>query len=138
MTSVLNPYLSFDGDAREAMQAYERIFGGTLQLNTFGESGMQGPDADKIMHATLRTEAGFTLMGSDTPTGMQYTRGSSFAVSVSGDDESQLRGYWEQLADGAEVGVQLEKQMWGDVFGMCTDRFGVPWMIDIHEPVPES
>ncbi|MFJ8149531.1 VOC family protein [Streptomyces sp. NPDC096094] len=135
MSSRLNPYLSFDGDARQAMEFYEQVFGGTLALNTFGASGMSdSPDADKIMHGMLETPSGFTLMGADTPPGMEYSPGNTFSVSLSGDDETELRGYWEQLSAGGSVAVPLEKQMWGDVFGMCTDRFGVPWMVNISEP----
>ncbi|WP_217145880.1 VOC family protein [Streptomyces sp. AC627_RSS907] len=135
MTARLNPYLSFDGDARQAMEFYEQVFGGTLALNTFGAfDESAGSHADKIMHAVLETPSGFTLMASDTPPGMEYTPGTNFSVSLSGDDEAELRGYWEQLSAGGSVAVPLEKQMWGDVFGMCTDRFGVPWMVDISEP----
>ncbi|WP_399892761.1 VOC family protein [Streptomyces sp. BBFR51] len=135
MTSRLNPYLSFDGDARQAMEFYEQVFGGTLALNTFGSAGM--PDSaytDKIMHGMLETPSGFTLMGADTPPGMEHTPGNNFSVSLSGDDDAELRGYWEKLSAGGSVAVPLEKQMWGDVFGMCTDRFGVPWMVNIGEP----
>ncbi|MER5297055.1 VOC family protein [Streptomyces pharetrae] len=134
MPSRLNPYLSFDGDARQAMEFYKEVFGGTLTLSTFGEFGRpDAAEADKIMHGMLETPAGFTLMGADTPPGMEYTPGSAFAVSLSGDDAAELRGYWEKLSADASVSVPLEKQMWGDVFGMCTDRFGVPWMVDITE-----
>ncbi|QIJ65989.1 VOC family protein [Streptomyces sp. JB150] len=132
MPSRLNPYLSFDGDARQAMEFYREVFGGTLKLSTFGEFGP--PDAagaDKIMHGMLETPSGFTLMGADTPPGNTYTPGNAFAVSLSGDDEAELRGYWEQLSADGSVSVPLERQMWGDVFGMCTDRFGVTWMVDI-------
>ncbi|MGC9378873.1 VOC family protein [Streptomyces sp. MH13] len=135
MASRLNPYLSFDGDARQAMEFYEQVFGGTLALNTFGAFGdADAPEADKIMHGMLETPGGFTLMASDTPPGMEYTPGTNFSVSLSGDDETELRGYWEKLSAGGTVAVPLEKQMWGDVFGMCTDRFGVPWMVNISEP----
>ncbi|MGC9496479.1 VOC family protein [Streptomyces sp. WG7] len=135
MASRLNPYLSFDGDARQAMEFYEQVFGGTLALNTFGAFGdADAPEADKIMHGMLETPSGFTLMASDTPPGMEYTPGTNFSVSLSGDDETELRGYWEKLSAGGTVAVPLEKQMWGDVFGMCTDRFGVPWMVNISEP----
>lgn len=135
MTSRLNPYLSFDGDARQAMEFYEQVFGGTLALNTFGAFGdSDSPHADKIMHGMLETPGGFTLMGADTPPGMEYSPGNTFSVSLSGDDEAELRGYWEKLSAGGSVAVPLEKQMWGDVFGMCTDRFGVPWMVNISEP----
>ncbi|MFG2319004.1 VOC family protein [Streptomyces tendae] len=135
MSSRLNPYLSFDGDARQAMELYEQVFGGTLSLNTFGSAGMPDPAyTDKIMHGMLETPSGFTLMGADTPPGMEYTPGNTFAVSLSGDDAAELRDYWEKLSAGGAVAVPLEKQMWGDVFGMCTDRFGVTWMVNISEP----
>jgi PhnB protein len=135
MASRLNPYLSFDGDARQAMEFYKEVFGGTLKLNTFADFGPDdAPASDKIMHAMLETTAGFTLMGADTPPGMEFKAGNNYAVSVSGDDEAELRGYWEKLSADGQVSVPLDKQMWGDVFGMCTDRFGVSWMIDIHEP----
>ncbi|MEY9490619.1 VOC family protein [Streptomyces calvus] len=135
MASVLNPYLSFDGDARQAMEFYKDVFGGELRLNTYGDFGQPGAEnADKIMHGMLRTAEGFTLMGADMPPGMEHSPGNTFAVSVSGEDESTLRGYWEKLSSGGSVSVPLEKQMWGDVFGMCTDRFGIPWMVDISRP----
>jgi PhnB protein len=134
MASRLNPYISFNGDARQAMEFYKEVFGGELKLNTFGEFGQpDAPEADKIMHAMLETPSGFTLMGADNPPGMELTTGTNFSVSLSGDDDKELRGYWEQLSAGGSVSVPLEKQMWGDVFGMCTDRFGIPWMVNITQ-----
>ncbi|MEU7472470.1 VOC family protein [Streptomyces sp. NPDC044984] len=135
MASLLNPYLSFDGNARQALEFYQEVFGGELRLNTYGDFGRPGGDnADKIMHGMLASAAGFTLMGADIPPGMEHVPGNNFAVSVSGEDEAALRGYWEKLSGGGSVAVPLEKQMWGDVFGMCTDRFGVPWMVNINQP----
>ncbi|WP_210588796.1 VOC family protein [Streptomyces sp. GESEQ-35] len=132
MTSRLNPYLSFDGDARQALEFYKEVFGGTLTVNTYGEFGQgDAPNADKIMHGMLETPSGFTLMGADSPPGMPVTPGTNFSVSLSGDDDAELRGYWEKLSEGGSVSVPFEKQMWGDVFGMCADRFGIPWMVDI-------
>ena len=132
MASRLNPYLSFDGDARAALERYQEIFGGTLTLNTFGDFGQAGtPDADKIMHGMLETPSGFTLMGADTPPGMEHTPGTNITVSLSGEDSAELRGYWEKLGEGATVTVPLEKQMWGDEFGMLVDRFGIGWMVNI-------
>jgi PhnB protein len=134
MASRLNPYLNFDGDARQAMEFYKDVFGGELNVNTFGEFGNEGsPGADKIMHAQLETTGGFTLMASDTPPGMQRNPGDSMAISLSGTDAGELRGYWEKLSDGGTVTMPMEKQMWGDEFGMCTDRFGVPWMVNITQ-----
>ena len=77
------------------------------------------------MHGMLETDSGFTLMGADTPPGMELNPGDNMAVSLSGDDADELRGYWEKLSDGGTVSVPLEKQMWGDEFGMCVDRFGI-------------
>ena len=132
MASLLNPYLSFDGDARQALEFYKDVFGGELRLNTFGEFGQPGGDhADRIMHGMLESPSGLTLMGADMPPGTEYSPGNTFAVSLSGDTESELRGYWDKLSAGGSVSVPLERQMWGDVFGMCTDRFGIPWMVDI-------
>ncbi|MFI9821398.1 VOC family protein [Streptomyces sp. NPDC052013] len=135
MASRLNPYLSFNGDARQALEFYKDVFGGDLRLNTYGEFGQPGAEnADKIMHGMLETPSGFTLMGADHPPGMEYKPGNNFSVSLSGEDESELRGYWDKLSSASSVSVPLEKQMWGDVFGMCTDRFGVSWMVNISQP----
>jgi PhnB protein len=135
MASRLNPYLSFDGTAREAMEFYKDVFGGNLNLNTYGEiGGMEGTDAEKIMHGMLEADNGFTLMGADTPPGMELQVGNNFAVSLSGDDGEDLRGYWTKLSDGGQITVPLEKQMWGDEFGQCLDKFGVAWMVNISVP----
>jgi PhnB protein len=132
MASRLNPYISFDGNARSALEFYESVFGGTLAVNTFGElGGMEGADADKIMHGMLEAPNGFTLMGADTPPGNEHKPGNNIAVSLSGDDSDELRGYWEKLSEGGMVTVPLETQMWGDEFGMCIDRFGIAWMVNI-------
>ncbi|HET7328077.1 MAG TPA: VOC family protein [Nocardioidaceae bacterium] len=134
MASRLNPYISFSDNARQAMEFYEDVFGGTLRLSTFGEFGAQdSPDADKIMHGMLETSSGFTLMAADTPTGMEHSPGTNVAVSLSGDDADELRGYWSKLSDGGTVSMPLEKQMWGDEFGMCVDRFGTAWMVNIAQ-----
>jgi PhnB protein len=134
MASVLNPYISFDSNARQAMEFYRDVFGGNLRLNTFGEFGQSdSPDADKIMHGQLETDNGFTLMAADTPAGMQRNPGDTITISLSGDDADTLRGYWEKLSDGGTVTMPLEKQMWGDEFGMCTDKFGIPWMVNITQ-----
>jgi len=86
------------------------------------------------MHGMLETDSGFTLMAADAPPGTELTPGNNMSVSLSGDDSEDLRGYWEKLSDGGKVDVALERQMWGDVFGMCTDRFGISWLVNISEP----
>jgi PhnB protein len=135
MPSRLNPYVTFDGNAREAMSFYKDVFGGELTINTFGEYGTDDPAiADKTMHAQLETSHGFTLMASDTAPGMEHSPGNNIAVSLSGEDASELRGYWDKLSDGGTVIMPLEKQMWGDEFGMCVDPFGISWMVNIGSP----
>jgi PhnB protein len=135
MASRLNPYLSFAGDARQAMEFYQSVFGGELNLNTFGQFGNADGDlADKIMHGQLETDNGFTLMGADTPPGMAHNPGDNITISLSGDDGDLLRGYWEKLSTGGTVSEPLQKQVWGDEFGSCTDRFGIPWMVNIAQP----
>ena len=132
MSAQLNPYLTFPGTAREAMTFYQEVFGGDLAMNTFGEFGSEGEGSEGIMHAQLETPQGFVLMASDTAPGQGdgFTPGDHMSVSLSGDDGS-LRDIWEKLAKGATVTMPMEKQMWGDEFGMLTDRFGIPWMVDI-------
>jgi PhnB protein len=133
MPSVLNPYLNFSDSAREALEFYRSVFGGELNVSTFGESGMSDDpaQADKVMHGQLSTQNGFTLMASDTPPGMPLTQGDSISISLSGDDSAELSRYWEKLVDGGAVTVPLEQAPWGDTFGMCVDRFGVNWLVNI-------
>ncbi len=135
MASRLNPYISFKDNARQAMEFYRDVLGGTLVLNTFGEYGdKDAPEANLVMHAMLESPRGFTLMGADTPPSMAWTPGANITISLSGNDEDELRGYWDQLSAGGTVTVPLEKQMWGDEFGSCVDRFGVAWMVNIGQP----
>ena len=135
MSSRLNPYISFRDNAKEAMTFYQSVFGGELAVNTFGDyqASDDPSEADKIMHSQLETPSGYTLMGADTPNGMEHTPGSNFSVSLSGDsgDEAELRGYFEKLSDGGTVAMPLEQAPWGDSFGMVNDKFGVTWMVNI-------
>jgi PhnB protein len=131
VASRLNPYISFTNNAREAMGFYQGVLGGELSVNTFGEFGMQGEAADLVMHSMLESKSGFTLMGADTPPGQQHNPGTNLTVSISGDDADELRGYWDKLSEGGTVTVPMEKQMWGDEFGACIDKFGIPWMVNV-------
>ncbi len=134
MASRLNPNISFPGTAREAMEFYKSVFGGELTLNTFGESGMgDSPEADKIMHAQLEA-AGLTFMASDNPPGTEHDYGTNISMSLSGDDSEELHGYWDKLSAGGTVSVPMEKQMWGDEFGMCMDQYGICWMVNVSQP----
>ncbi|MGO1056766.1 VOC family protein [Crossiella sp. CA198] len=133
MGTRLNPYINFGDQARAAMEFYREVLGGTLTFSTFGEYGMDAsPEADKIMHSQLESPGGLTLMGADTPAGMPpHQVGNNISVCLSGEDVEELSGYFAKLAVGGTVGVPLEKQVWGDHFGMVTDRFGINWMVNI-------
>jgi PhnB protein len=130
----LNPYISFRGTAREAMEFYRSVFGGELDLSTFSDFQMPGIAEDEsnlIMHGQLEAPGGMVLMGADTPASMELPEGSSITISLSGDDEAELRGYWDKLAEGGSITLPLEVAPWGDAFGQLTDRFGVSWMVNI-------
>ena len=135
MASRLNPYINFNGTARQALEFYRSVFGGNLTLSTFAEFGMaDAPDADKIMHGQLETDAGYTIMAADVPGHMEFHAPAGFSVSLSGDDGDALRGYFEQLAAGGVTAMPLQKQVWGDEFGMCDDKFGISWLVNISQP----
>lgn len=133
MASRLNPYINVpDGKAREAMEFYQSVLGGELNVMTFGDMGTEGDLATQVMHSQLETPAGFTLMGADAPTEMvQVTYGDNISVSLSGDDTEELTGYFNGLAEGGTIRMPLEKQVWGDVFGQLVDKFGVSWLVNI-------
>jgi PhnB protein len=133
METRLNPYLSFRDDAREAMGFYASVFGGNLTVSTFKEfNASQDPSEDNlVMHSLLEADNGIVLMASDTPKRMEYKPGNNVSLSLSGDNEEELRDYFEKLCDGGTITMPLEKAMWGDIFGMCTDKFGINWLVNI-------
>ena len=133
MTARLNPYIGFRTQAREALHFYKSVFGGELQLMTFGENGMADDPAtaEKIMHGQLDTPNGFTLMASDTPEGMDLADTSNITISLSGNEEALLTGHWNGLAAGGTILKPLAKAPWGDSFGMLMDKFGTRWMVNI-------
>lgn len=132
MQSILNPYINFRGEAREALEFYQSIFGGTLTANTFADFGAKdAPYADQIMHGQLDTDEGYTIMASDMPPGMELTPGSNITIGLSGDDAGTLRNYWTGLTSGATISTELAPQTWGDEFGQLTDKFGIAWLVNI-------
>jgi PhnB protein len=135
VTAKLNAYLNFRDNTREAMQFYETVFGGKLDMNTFKDyhASPDPSEDEKIMHAQLDSPNGFTIMAADTPNSMEYRPGTNFAMSLSGgsDDEAELRGYFDKLSASGMVTMPLEKAAWGDTFGMCADKFGVSWLVNI-------
>jgi PhnB protein len=133
MAIQLNPYLSFKDKAKEAMEFYKSVFGGELTMQTFKEfNASTDPSEDNlVMHAMLRTPNDMMFMASDTPSRMEYKPGTNFNMSISGDEEELMRGYFEKLSEGGTVTMPMEKAAWGDIFGMCVDKFGVSWFVDV-------
>lgn len=132
MNIKFNPYLNFKDNARQAMEFYKSIFGGKLTSSTFKEynASTDTSEDNKIMHSVLESDE-ITIMASDTPNRMEYKPGTNFGMSLSGDDEVELKNYWEKLSSGAKISMPLEKATWGDLFGMLTDKFGINWMVNI-------
>lgn len=137
MPAALHPYLNFDGNAREAFEFYGRALGATPQFATFGEFQAVpdgDPAADKIMHGALEVTDLIRLYASDVIEGMgAYVPGTNVTLSLMGDDEPVLRSAFEKLTEGGAITMPLEKQMWGDVYGAFTDRFGIVWQVNISQ-----
>lgn len=133
MQTKLNPYISFKDNTREAMEFYKSVFGGKLTVSTFKDyHASQDPsEDDKVMHSVLEADNGITFMASDTPDRMEHKVGTNYSMSLSGDNEAELQGYFEKLLVGGNVTMSLEKAPWGDAFGMLTDKFGVAWLVNI-------
>jgi len=134
MTTSLNPYLNFRGTARDAMTFYQSVLGGELTVSSFDDFGAPVGEGEGglVMHSQLSAPSGFLLMASDVPSHMDYTRGvNDYSVSLSGDDDAELTGYWQKLSEGASISQPLEKAPWGDSFGMLTDKFGIVWLVNI-------
>ena len=131
----LNPYLSFRSDARAAMEFYRSVFGGELTITPFGsfDMGQDPSENDLVMHSQLETPDGLTLMASDTPGSMTYTKPAGVSISIDGDDGEALEGWWSALAEGGTITMPLDSPPWGGKFGMLTDKYGIDWMISVNE-----
>lgn len=140
MPTNLNPYLGFRDNAKEAMTFYQSVFGGDLTTSTFGEyhASEDPAEQDKLMHAQLIAPNGLILMGADTPNSLELATGSNISISLSGEDEAELRGYFDKLLEGGQLGVPLEKAPWGDTFGMLTDKYGVSWLVNVNAEQPQE
>lgn len=138
MTTRLNPYLTFDGDARSAMEFYASVLGGDLNVMAFADMGGMGMPEDKqhlVMHSDLTVNDGVMLMGSDAFDTQEISNGT---VSLSGDDGDTLRAWFAGLAEGGTVVVPLEVAPWGDPYGQLTDKFGITWMVNIGGEDPAA
>jgi len=128
MQAALNTYISFNGQAREAMEFYKSIFGGELTISTFADQHVPNAPADGVMHAQLNVDGKPVIMASD---GMDDKTRSGFSLSLSGDNAEELRGYFQKLSESGQITKPLEKESWGDEFGMVQDKFGITWMVNI-------
>ena len=137
MKATLSPYLNFMGQTKEAMEFYHSILGGDLNMQTYEQSGQAKNDEDKnlIMHAELKNDW-LTFMAADGNAEHPVKMGDNISMSLSGEDES-LKEIFDKLAEGGKVDFPMEKQFWGDTFGMLTDKFGVHWMVNLHNPENE-
>ncbi|KQX89008.1 VOC family protein [Variovorax sp. Root473] len=132
--SPINAYLTFDGNAAEAMRFYEKTLRGTMQMMmTVGEApGTEQMPADaknRIMHASLAYGDGL-LMASDSMPGQPYEGMKGFGVALTLDTVAEARRIFDAFADGGSIGMPFEKTFWVEGFGMVTDRFGTPWLIN--------
>jgi len=133
---MLDVYLYFNGNCREAMEFYKSVFGGELTVQTYADvppSGMDdnGTKKDWLMHARL--EGGdIKLMASDTQEASAAA--AKVDLSLGGTDEARLREIFDKLSAGGEVNSALKKEFWGDIFGSLTDKYGINWMVNITAP----
>lgn len=129
----INPYLNFDGQTEEAFKFYEKVLGGKIEAmmrfeGTPMENHMPPEHKNKIMHASMEID-GEVLMASDAPPA-HYTKPAGFSVSLQFDDVAKAEKVFKGLAEGGNVGMDFQKTFWARGFGMCTDRFGTPWIIN--------
>jgi PhnB protein len=125
---ILEPYLFFKGNAREAMEFYKSVFGGDVNTTTYGDAGVPGPNKDWLMHASL--EGGTVkLMASDTEKASPEAK--KVSLSLGGTDEAAMRKIFDDLSAGGKVFSALKKEAWGDIFGSFTDKYGIEWMMNI-------
>jgi PhnB protein len=138
MATKLVPYLNFTGNTAEAMRYYQGVFGGDLQIATFASFGIEGMPPEGTMHAALVLDQ-FTLMASDAMEGSAPSSGTSrINLAFMSDDAALLTGWFDRLAADGVVGQVLAKQVWGDIYGQVTDKFGMEWMFNLSAPETSS
>lgn len=134
--ATANIYLTFNGNCEEVFTFYKSVFGS--EYSTFSrfsdvpsEHTLSDEDAKKIMHVSLPIGEGTALMASDTTEGMgKVSEGTNFAISISTDSEAEATKLFMGISAGGKVTMPLAKTFWNAYFGMCTDRFGVQWMVN--------
>jgi PhnB protein len=129
------PYLSFNGNCAEAMRFYERALGGTLQVllrNVDSPFAAQTPKehADRIMHARLALPGGGTLYAGDCPPQIPYSGIHGMGLTLDFDTVAQATAAFNALAEGGTVSMTLQPMFWAKIWGMLTDKFGTPWIVN--------
>lgn len=140
MSINVTPHLNFRGNAREALEFYQSVFGGDLAIASYADMGNTDPAvADCVTWGQVAAENGFRVMAYDVYPNLPYDQGQDpFFVSVRGADADELNGYWEKLSDGAEIKQPLAPAPWAPLYGQLTDRFGVTWVLDIAATYSED
>jgi len=132
----ITTYLTFKGQCAEAFAFYAETLGGEIIFSqTFGESPMKDMfpgDEDLIMHATLHI-GDQEIMGADAPPS-RYTKPAGFGVTIASSDLARIERIFNAFADGGEVDMPLQETFWAPKFGIVTDRFGTPWMLNGETP----
>ena len=152
MSITTTTHLNFHGTAGQALEFYQKVFGGTLTAATYADFGMprEVPGADKIVFGQVEAADGFRLMAYDIPgqdsTDNSATAGTTrrengttitdrtFFQSLRGRTLEEVQTLWDALSDGAQIVEPLAASAWSPGFGMLTDRFGVTWVIDVEAP----
>ena len=138
---AFRPYLAFAGNCRDAFTRYQEIFGGELVLlamsDTPPDAGPppEGVDPDRIMHAALMT-GDTLLMGSDDPSGNFNGAVSGMCLNCSLPDPGEAKRVFDALVEGGSVQQPFGETFFSPAFGMCTDRYGTPWMVMVDQPMP--
>lgn len=135
--TAIHPYLTFNGNCREAMTFYKESLDAGLEIMDFGSAPMEVPEEAKnnVLHAIL-TRDGITLMASDCRPGQPVKAGDNVSLSVNCTSRAQADTFFNRLGAGGTVTMPLEDTFWGAYFGMLTDQFGIHWMFNYDEPRP--
>jgi PhnB protein len=130
MATAAIPYITFAGNAREALDFYQGVFGGKVEISTFGDFNVPGAPADGVMHGALTTDE-FAVYGSDAMLTGTLDDANRIRIAIAGDDLDTLSKAFDALAQGGKVTTPLAKQVWGDAYGEVVDQYGVAWMFNI-------
>ena len=140
MTINVTPHLNFRGDARDALEFYQTVFGGELTIASYADMGNTDPaTADHVTYGQVTSDNGFRVMAYDVYPHLEWDQGQDpFFVSVRGNAPEEIQGYWDKLVDGAKVTQPIGPSPWAPLYGQLTDRFGVTWVLDVAVEYPNA